>query len=65
MPKFHEGMKVEYHPIGGASGTSTSTGVIQKIVQEQGSTNDVRYEIKNDHTGKSATYKERNITRTL
>ncbi|CCD31319.1 tudor domain superfamily protein [Schizosaccharomyces pombe] len=64
MTKYSKGNKVEYHPIGGPSGTSTSTGVIQQVIKND-SGEETRYEILNDHTGKAATYKERNISRIL
>ncbi|EPX73055.1 uncharacterized protein SOCG_00812 [Schizosaccharomyces octosporus yFS286] len=64
MTKYQKGNKVEYHPIGGASGTSTSTGTILSVKDDAGG-EETRYEIQNDHTQKTATYKERNISRVL
>ncbi|KAL7266892.1 hypothetical protein RUND412_010542 [Rhizina undulata] len=75
-PKFQEGQKVEYHPIGGAHGTSTSTGVIKRVLTEpdhagstgvtvKASPDDPRYEIQNDKTGKTSAVKEGNIERVI
>ncbi|KAI0346539.1 hypothetical protein BDW22DRAFT_1481571 [Trametopsis cervina] len=60
MTSYKEGDKVEYRPIGGDSdNVSHSTGVIQKISEaEDGSS---RYTIKNDNTGKTTEYQEKNI----
>ncbi|EPY52359.1 hypothetical protein SPOG_01685 [Schizosaccharomyces cryophilus OY26] len=65
MSKYQKGNKVEYHPIGGATGTSTSTGTILQVVKDDTGSEETRYEIQNDHTQKTATYKERNIARVV
>ncbi|RPA93804.1 hypothetical protein L873DRAFT_1703627 [Choiromyces venosus 120613-1] len=75
-PKYSEGQKVEYHPIGGRSGTSTSTGTITRVITEpdaagdtgvtvKASPGDPRYEIENDNTRKRAAVKEENIERVV
>ncbi|KAG0129724.1 hypothetical protein HOY82DRAFT_563644, partial [Tuber indicum] len=75
-PKYKAGQKVEYHPIGGRSGTSTSTGTITRVLTEpdaagstgvtvKASLHDPRYEIENDNTGKRSAVKEDNIERTI
>ncbi|TGZ81574.1 hypothetical protein EX30DRAFT_371226 [Ascodesmis nigricans] len=74
--KYSAGAHVEYHPIGGATGTSTSSGKILRVLdhpEPAGSTHhtvraseeDLRYEISNDHTGKASAVKERNIVGVL
>ncbi|KAH9856487.1 hypothetical protein C2E23DRAFT_881843 [Lenzites betulinus] len=57
---YEKGDKVEYRPVGGSEdNVAHSTGVIEKIVEaEDGSS---RYTIRNDNTGKSTTYQEKNI----
>ncbi|PUU74099.1 hypothetical protein B9Z19DRAFT_1001760 [Tuber borchii] len=77
-PKYMEGQKVEYHPIGGehSSRTSTSTGKIIRVITEpdaagsarvtvNASPHDPRYEIENDNTGKRSAVKEDNIERAI
>ncbi|KAI5803364.1 hypothetical protein DFH27DRAFT_610416 [Peziza echinospora] len=71
--KFSMGMNVEYKPVGGRnSNTSSSTGVIQRVLTEDGmagstsvnvkaSEESPRYEIKNNKTGKTSAVKEENI----
>ncbi|KAI0690623.1 hypothetical protein BC835DRAFT_1363589 [Cytidiella melzeri] len=60
MPSYKEGDKVEYRPIGGQSdNVSHSTGVIEKITEGEDGQN--RYTIKNDNTGKSTEYQEKNL----
>ncbi|KAI5810365.1 hypothetical protein BZA77DRAFT_271719 [Pyronema omphalodes] len=74
MPQYNQGDHVEYHPIGGRHGTSTSTGVIQHVLTEpevagdqkqhiNASKEEPKYEIKNDKTGKTSAIKEDNIER--
>ncbi|RPB12117.1 hypothetical protein P167DRAFT_535982 [Morchella conica CCBAS932] len=74
--KYKEGQKVEYHPIGGPHGTSTSTGKIVRVLTHpdaagstgntvKASESDPRYEIQNDNTGKTSAVKENNIERVL
>ncbi|KAI0833229.1 hypothetical protein BC628DRAFT_1342708 [Trametes gibbosa] len=61
MPQSYEkGDKVEYRPIGGSEeNVAHSTGVIQDVTEaEDGSS---RYSIRNDNTGKTTDYQERNI----
>ncbi|KAI5793299.1 hypothetical protein EDC01DRAFT_785046 [Geopyxis carbonaria] len=76
MPQYEEGQRVQYHPIGGPHGTSTSTGTIKRVLTEpdsagtQGTTvhaspDDPRYEIENENTGKSSAVKEINIEKVL
>lgn len=58
--QYKEGEKVEYRPIGGGSdNVAHSTGTIEKVSQAEDGT--PRFTIKNDNTGKTATYQEMNI----
>ncbi|KIP11189.1 hypothetical protein PHLGIDRAFT_18092 [Phlebiopsis gigantea 11061_1 CR5-6] len=60
MPSYSQGDKVEYRPIGGNSdNVSHSTGVIEKVHDAEDGTS--RYTIKNDNTGKTTEYQEKNI----
>ncbi|KAH7928078.1 hypothetical protein BV22DRAFT_1031075 [Leucogyrophana mollusca] len=59
MTDYKKGDKVEYRPIGG-SGDNVSHSV-GEVVEVQGSGSDAKYTIKNDNTGKSTTYQEKNI----
>ncbi|EPT05668.1 hypothetical protein FOMPIDRAFT_1111309, partial [Fomitopsis schrenkii] len=63
-PRFQQGDKVEYRPIGGSQETvAHSTGTIERVGEaEDGST---RYTIKNDNTGKSTSYQEMNIVKKM
>ncbi|CAI7580239.1 unnamed protein product [Penicillium glandicola] len=63
MPRYKEGDKVSYKPVGGAqSKTSTSVGVIRETLGGRSSSDDeMRYKIENMHTHKSSSVKEGNI----
>ncbi|KAI6003416.1 hypothetical protein EDC04DRAFT_2563366, partial [Pisolithus marmoratus] len=57
------GDRVEYRPVGGSEDTvSHSTGVVETT---EGAGEQTRYVIKNDNTGKSTSYQEKNIVRKL
>ncbi|KAI0804138.1 hypothetical protein GGR55DRAFT_682007 [Xylaria sp. FL0064] len=70
-PKFSDGERVRYKPVGGPdSNTSESTGTITDVLTEPGvqadrnvqaSAKEPRYEIKNDNTGKLTTVYEANV----
>ncbi|KAJ6138495.1 Protein of unknown function DUF2945 [Penicillium samsonianum] len=62
-PRYKEGDKVSYKPVGGAqSRTSKSVGVIREMKGGRSSTDDEpRYKIENMHTHKSSNIKEGNI----
>ncbi|KAL4064504.1 hypothetical protein V8B97DRAFT_2006413 [Scleroderma yunnanense] len=58
-----EGDRVEYRPVGGATDTvSHSKGVIEAV---EVSGDDKRYVIKNDNTGKTTSYQEKNIVKKI
>ncbi|KAL3463621.1 hypothetical protein BJX64DRAFT_287361 [Aspergillus heterothallicus] len=71
MPKYSNGMTVEYKPIGGPdSRTSVSTGRIMSVLTEPGkqadrnvdaSEQNPRYEIENSNTGRLTSVYEKNI----
>ncbi|KAJ5960470.1 uncharacterized protein N7479_007620 [Penicillium vulpinum] len=63
MPRFKEGDKVSYKPVGGAqSKTNKSVGVIRETLGGRSSSdNETRYMIENMHTHKSSSVKEGNI----
>ncbi|KAF4762326.1 hypothetical protein HAV15_005622 [Penicillium sp. str.  len=63
MPRYKEGQKVSYKPVGGAqSRTSMSTGLILENLGGRSSSDDEpRYKIENLHTHKSSSIKEGNI----
>ncbi|KAF8247793.1 hypothetical protein K440DRAFT_550172 [Wilcoxina mikolae CBS 423.85] len=76
MPQFEKGDRVEYHPIGGRHGTSTSTGTIERVLTEpdtagsqhqhiNASKEEPRYEVCNEHTGKTSAIKQDNIEKVL
>ncbi|KAI3336818.1 hypothetical protein HD806DRAFT_528406 [Xylariaceae sp. AK1471] len=70
-PKYSDGEKVRYKPVGGRnSNTSESTGTITNVLTEPGtqadrnvqaSADEPRYEIQNDNTGKLTSVYESNI----
>ncbi|KAI9568240.1 hypothetical protein HD554DRAFT_2022481 [Boletus coccyginus] len=60
---MQKGDKVEYRPVGGAQdNVSHSVG---QVVDVHGSGADLRYSIKNNNTGKTTSYQEKNIVRKL
>ncbi|EKV06977.1 hypothetical protein PDIG_66130 [Penicillium digitatum PHI26] len=63
MPRYKEGDKVSYKPVGGAqSRTSKSVGLILETLGGRSSSDDEpRYKIENMHTHKSSSIKEGNI----
>ncbi|KAF8463106.1 hypothetical protein BDZ91DRAFT_732504 [Kalaharituber pfeilii] len=75
--KYKEGQQVEYKPVGGReSNTSSSTGVIERVLTEDTPAGDTgvtvkasedspRYEIRNDNTGKKSAVKEENILKKI
>lgn len=75
LEDLKEGARVEYHPVGGASGTATSTGTVKKILTEpepvggrqtvNASDEDPRIVIENDNTGHETAYKLMNIVKLL
>ncbi|KAI0393970.1 hypothetical protein F5Y17DRAFT_429916 [Xylariaceae sp. FL0594] len=70
-PKYSTGQSVRYKPVGGRnSNTSESTGRITDVLTEPGqqadrnvqaSSDEPRYEIQNDNTGKLTSIYESNI----
>ncbi|CUS10330.1 unnamed protein product [Tuber aestivum] len=64
-PRYAEGQKVEYYPIGGKSRTSTSTGTITRVMTEPDAAGSTGVMIENDNTGKRSAVKEDNIERTI
>ncbi|OTB17968.1 hypothetical protein K445DRAFT_56327 [Daldinia sp. EC12] len=71
MPQYKTGQTVRYKPVGGPdSNTSESTGKITDVITEPGvqadrnvqaSSDEPRYEIQNDNTGKVTSVYEKNI----
>ncbi|KAL4990095.1 hypothetical protein BDW68DRAFT_175251 [Aspergillus falconensis] len=71
MPRYSNGMMVEYKPVGGReSNTSKSVGKIKSVLTESGrqadrnvdaSEENPRYEIENANTGKITSVYEDNI----
>lgn len=70
-PRYKKGQMVTYKPVGGPdSNTPESTGKINDVLTEPGkqadrnvqaSSNNPRYEIVNDNTGKTTSIYESNI----
>ncbi|KAL5341008.1 hypothetical protein BJX70DRAFT_360110, partial [Aspergillus crustosus] len=71
MPRYSNGQRVEYKPVGGPdSNTSVSTGKVMSVLTEPGvqadrnveaSKDKPRYEIENSNTGKLTSVFETNI----
>ncbi|KAJ3750720.1 hypothetical protein DFH05DRAFT_109877 [Lentinula detonsa] len=70
---YETGDHVQYQAVGGGRGTtSTTTGEIEEVITQKqpagetgvrvnASSDDPRYVIRNDNTGKATAYKEKNI----
>jgi hypothetical protein len=75
LDEVESGCHVEYHPVGGAAGTATSTGIVKRIITSpepvggrqtvQANEDEPRLVIENDNTHVETAYKIQNIVKVL